>query len=205
MSHSLFVAYHHLGRDEEGIADLRRSLAIWQAQGDLGGQAATHRLPAAAYDNTGRVPQAIGEYEQAIALSWECGDRSGEGRALNNMGWMFQHVAEPERALGFYRAAYAIAISLPEPALAGTVQANMAGLYLELGRTDDAIAAATTAIELNERCGHWVELANAHFALGDAFQNLGQDADAREHWQAALDGYQVLGDARAAEVVTRLG
>jgi DNA-binding SARP family transcriptional activator len=205
LSHSLFVAYHGLGRDEEGIADLRRSLAIWQAQGDLGGQAATHRLLAAAYDDTGRVPEAIGEYEQAIALSRECGDRSGEGRALNNMGWMFQHVAEPERALGFYRAAYEIAISLPELALAGTVQANMAGLYLELGRTDDAIAAATTAMELNERCGHWVELANAHFVLGDAFQKLGQDADAREHWQAALDGYQVLGDARAAEAVTRLG
>jgi DNA-binding SARP family transcriptional activator len=204
LGHSLFVAYKGLGRSGEGIADLRRSLAISEAQRDLRGQGVVHRLLAAAYGDIGRVPEAITEYEQAIAMSRECGDRSSEGRALNNMGWMFQHVAEPERALSLYRAAYAIAAALPEPQLAGTAQANLAGLYLELGRGDDAIAAATTAIEINQRCGHGLELANAHRVLGDALQRLGRDAEAREHWRTALAGYQELHEARAEEMETRL-
>jgi DNA-binding SARP family transcriptional activator/tetratricopeptide (TPR) repeat protein len=204
LGHSLFVAYHGLGRPAEGIADLRRSLAIWEAQRDLRGQAITHRLLAAAYGGAGLVPEAITEYQHAISMSREIGDRSGEGRALNNMGWLYQHIAEPQRALRRYRAAYAIAMLLPELPLAGTAQANMAGLYLELGRTDDAIAAATTAIELNERCGHWVELANAHAVLGDALQRLCRDAEACEHWGAALAGYEELDDARAQEMRARL-
>jgi tetratricopeptide (TPR) repeat protein len=119
---SLFVAYHRLGRSEEGIADLRRTLAI----------------------------------------------------------------------------------SL-DPHLAGTAQANMAGIHLELGHIDEAIATARTAIELNERCGHRAELANAHGVLGDALQRSGQHAEAREHWRAALAGYEELGDTQAKEMEARLG
>jgi hypothetical protein len=55
------------------------------------------------------------------------------------------------------------------------VQVNLARVYLELGRIDDCLAAAT-----------------------------GRHAEACTHWRAALTAYRELGDPQADEVANKL-
>jgi DNA-binding SARP family transcriptional activator/tetratricopeptide (TPR) repeat protein len=201
---SLSRAYIALGRAEEGIADLHRAIAIRQTQGDLSGLAASRLELSIVYFEMGRVTEAISECEQAAAMARESGNLRGEAHALSDLGEMHQRVAEPEKALNYHLAAQAIAAQVSSPLLAGAVQANLAGIYLELGRNDEAIAAATAAIELNEQSGNRVEQGNSHRVLGDALHLAGQRADACSHWRAALAMYQELGDPRAEKVAATL-
>ena len=123
---------------------------------------------------------------------------------LSNLGWLYQELAQPEDALSCYLRAYPIAETMSDAPLVGTVRANLAGVYLDLGRTDDAIEAAAAAIEAAGQWGPQVELANAHRVRGDALDRAGSHADACSHWRSALAVYQELGDPRAEEMAARL-
>jgi tetratricopeptide (TPR) repeat protein len=204
LSNSISRAYVALGRAEEGIGHLRRAMAIRQAQGDLSGLADSRLELSIAYFEMGRVTEAISECEQAGAMARENGNLRSEAHALSDLGEMHRRVAQPEKALSYHLAAQAIAARISSPVLTGAVQANLAGVYLELGRIDEAIPAATAAIELNELSGNRVEQGNSHRILGDAFRCAGRPADARSHWRAALTAYQELGDPQAEEVAARL-
>jgi tetratricopeptide (TPR) repeat protein len=146
----------------------------------------------------------ISECEQAIGLARESGDRRQEGRALADLGALLHLAAQLEQALRCYLAAQAIAASLQDALMAGTVQTNLAELYLELGRIDDSMAAARAGIESGEQSGRRVDQANGHRILGDALNGTGRHADARPHWRAALAAYSELGHPRASEVRAKL-
>ena len=204
LCNSISRAYVALGRAEEGIGHLRRAVAIRQAQGDLSGLAASRLGLSIVYFEMGRVTEAISECEQAAAMARENGDLRGEAHALSDLGEMHQRLAQPEKALSYHLAAEALATQISSPVLTGAIQANLAGVYLDLGRIDEAIPAATAAIELNERSGNRVEQGNSHRILGDALNRAGRRADARGHWRAALTTYQELDDPKADEMAARL-
>lgn len=201
---SISRAYISLGRAAEGIDGLRRALAIWPAQGDLARQATAHWHLGIACHQAGLASAGISECEQAIGLARESGDRRQEGRALADLGALLHLAAQLEQALRCYLAAQAIAASLQDALMAGTVQTNLAELYLELGRIDDSMAAATAGIESGEQSGRRVDQANGHRILGDALNGTGRHADARPHWRAALAAYTELGHPRASEVAAKL-
>lgn len=204
LCNSISRAYIALGRPREGIADLRRAIAIRQAQGDLSGLAASRLELSIVYFEMGRVTEAISECESAAAMAKQSGNLRGEANALSDLGEMYQRVAQPEKALSYHLAAQAIAAQISSPVLIGAVRSNLAGVYLELGRNEEAIAAATAAIELNEHSHNRVEQGNSHRVLGDALKYAGRPADACSHWRAALAAYQELGDPRAEEMANRL-
>jgi len=152
-----------------------------------------------------RVTEAISECEQAAAMARESGNLRGEAHALSDLGEMHQRMAQPEKSLEYHLEAQAIAARVPSPILIGAVQANVADAYLDVGRTGEAIEAARTAVELNERSGNRMAQADSHRVLGDALRDAGQHAAAARHWRAALAAYQELGDPRAEEMADRLG
>jgi DNA-binding SARP family transcriptional activator len=200
----LSMAYNSLGQPELGIAPLRRALGIRQSQGDLPGQAAVHGDLSTMFLAMGMATEATSECEESARLAHESGDLRGEGRALNNLGWIYQSLAEPGKALRSYLAARTIAVKLSLTNFSGVVEANLAQVYLQLNRIDDAIATATAAIELNGRSGNTAEVANAHGVIGDALYSTGDEAQARSHWRIALAGYLALGDPRADDLAAKL-
>jgi len=200
LCNAISMAYVGIGQPEAGIGELHQALAIRQAQGDLYWQAPVHRNLAIAYFETDRVQEAIYEGEKAITVAQESGNRMVECQAWSNLGEMHQRMAQPERALSCLLAALAVVEPLPDV----VVQANLAGVYLELGRIDDCIAAATVAIEHNKHNGDRTAEANAHRILGNALDSIGRHEEARAHWHASLASYNELDDPRADEVAAKL-
>jgi tetratricopeptide (TPR) repeat protein len=150
------------------------------------------------------VPEAISEFEQAIRLARESGNQQVECGTLGNLGWLYQQIGQPEKALDHYLAAAAATRPGRTIYQDGLLQANLASLYLELGRFEDAVATATIAISLNEESGSRVEQANAHRSLGDALTATGRSDEARSQRRAALAIYRDLGDPQADEVAAKL-
>ena len=88
--------------------------------------------------------EAIAEGEKAVALAGEADSPTVEFRARIDLGLAYQHTAQPEKALTCYLAARAI----ETPPLDGSMEVNLASLYLELGRVREAMTEATAALEI---------------------------------------------------------
>ena len=204
LHHSISVAYVRLGQAEKGIDGLHRALAIRQSQGDVAQQAVIRITLGHVYSSLGRVPEASTECNQATTLVQQSGNQRSVCVTLSNLGWLRWQLKQPEEALQCYLKAQKIIDTMPDSPLSGAVWTNLAGIYLELGRTDDAIITATAAIQITEQCGPLAEQANGHRFLGDALRRTGEFAQARRHWRAALEIYRKIDDPRADEVSARL-
>ncbi|GAA3128017.1 AfsR/SARP family transcriptional regulator [Streptomyces echinatus] len=77
--------------------------------------------------------------------------------------------------------------------LAGEASAlcNLSRVHLAMGRTDHAIALAQQGIDLYDRLGATVRLANARYALGLALTQAGRPSEALAEFTDALNAFQV--------------
>ncbi|MGH7862402.1 MAG: tetratricopeptide repeat protein [Candidatus Dormibacteraceae bacterium] len=91
--------------------------------------------------------EAVGSYEQAI-------QRAGSMRDLRRLGLMYANLAiaygysgQPERGIGYAHRSLALHQLHRDRLSLARTQNNMAMLYLQLGRLDDADAAARQAVD----------------------------------------------------------
>jgi tetratricopeptide (TPR) repeat protein len=194
------MPYARLGRAEDALDGLHRALQLSDSRGDLAAEAIARGALSALYFGMGRLAEAIAEGEKAVALAGEADSPTVEFRARIDLGLAYQHTAQLEKALTCYLAARAI----ETPPLDGSMEVNLASLYLELGRVREAMTEATAALEIAAPIGVPAVEAEAHHVLGDALDSLGRHAEAHSHWRAAMLAYRGFGDARADEMTVRL-
>ncbi|MFE5853276.1 BTAD domain-containing putative transcriptional regulator [Streptomyces sp. NPDC056500] len=67
---------------------------------------------------------------------------------------------------------------------------NLSRIHLSTGRVAQAIALAEQGVEIYDRIGHTLRLANARYALGVALTQAGRPTDALEQLSEALDRFE---------------
>lgn len=67
---------------------------------------------------------------------------------------------------------------------------NLSRIHLSLGRTSQAIAMAEQGVEIYDRIGHTLRLANARYALGVALTHAGRHTEALEQLLEALERFE---------------
>ncbi|MFJ2565269.1 BTAD domain-containing putative transcriptional regulator [Streptomyces sp. NPDC087568] len=139
---------------------------------------------------SGHFVRADQEARQALALSEAADDPLPCCWAVNILG-----------AFAFYQSRFAEAEEYLERAirdfracddLAGAAAAlcNLSRLHLETERAESAARLARQGVEMYERLGHSLKVANGHYALGMALGKNGQVADAAAHLGAALQVFR---------------
>ncbi|MFJ1655741.1 BTAD domain-containing putative transcriptional regulator [Streptomyces sp. NPDC088337] len=139
---------------------------------------------------SGHFDRADQEARQALALSEAADDPLPCCWAVNILG-----------AFAFYQSRFAEAEEYLERAirdfracddLAGAAAAlcNLSRLHLETERAESAARLARQGVEMYERLGHSLKVANGHYALGMALGKNGQVADAAAHLGAALQVFR---------------
>ncbi|MCW3037788.1 MAG: hypothetical protein JWM17_3100, partial [Actinobacteria bacterium] len=124
---NLGEVYWRLGRLQQGIECLERSLAICRAIGDRRGISLTLCNLAEVNRNQGRLKEAIELYGEALGIGREIGDLWHEARALQFLGVALQRSEDADAARGCWQEALTIFSRLGEPE-AEEVRAYLLGL-----------------------------------------------------------------------------
>jgi predicted TPR repeat methyltransferase len=151
--HYAGVLAHQLGRGDDGIALIERSLAVVPDRADW------HSNLGILLQERGRLDEAIGAYRRAIALD------ADHANAYSNLGVLLRATGKPVEA----EAAYRTAIRLnPEHIDAYT---NLGVLLNGLKRTEESVACYCKAITLRPKHREARRLlALAHCTLGEIEQ-----------------------------------
>lgn len=194
--HTRTRSHRHLGRacgqldmHDEALRHLQEGLAGAERDGDLLGQAHTHRAMAAAWERQGDDDNALEHSRRALDLYTQLGIKISGSHALNEVGWY-------NAKLGSYAQAHAhceeaLARCRTEEDRSGEAKTLISLGYIahHTGQRDRAIECYEQALALLVDLGDVAAQADTLDHLGHA-QALRDPEQARVTWHQSLEMYQ---------------
>ncbi len=189
-----------LGRVDEAIRWLERSLQIRRDLGDRAGEGGTLSNLAIVYQEAGRPDEAVSSCEKSLIIWREVGHRYGEATALNNLG----KIHRQQRRFGAATVAYTNSLNifqeLADAYGQGNALTNLGEIYCATGRAEEAVDCCKRSLELFREVGDRSDEAEALLRLGYAWDALGRQERARSCWYDAFVIFQAIGAPKAKEL-----
>lgn len=126
------------GRLTAAAEHIGQAVALYRETGLTSKEALGLNNLGVTYSRFGDSARALEFKEAALALARRVGNKEEEGACLSNIGVEFTGRGEHQKALGYYEAALAAKKAAGAPTT--YEERNIAGVYLELGRLDEAEA-----------------------------------------------------------------
>ncbi|TDT98258.1 DNA-binding SARP family transcriptional activator [Streptomyces sp. 846.5] len=209
---SLSNACGHLGRNEEALSHLARSLQLYTTAGDTNGQATTHLNyafilggGALAQAEPHRYTEALAHCDAALALYEKTGNRSRQGRALQAAALYHARLGRYEQGLNAAEQALQLHQETDDHRIIPATLDTIAGIHQDLGDIPQAIATyehALAAIQHVSGAPHEAGYTLTH--LGDAHRTSGNHQAARTAWHQALALFAEAHNTEAEQIRTRL-
>jgi len=177
----------HVG---EWLATARHGLQAAQASAHRPAEAAMHANLGTLYLRLGEYALSVEHHNHAIELYRALGDKDAEASVLNNLSLVHRRSGQLTEA----KEALVRCLEMLHSAdSVSTGLYNLGQLAVELGEIDDAVDHFSQALALAPN-------ADSHTYLGMALRLQGQFAEARTHFERALEiGNVPAGDAEALE------
>jgi DNA-binding SARP family transcriptional activator len=166
------------------------------------------KLPAAAmsfYYRRSHWGDWVTTHEVGLASARALGDQRAQAWMLNNLGMAYGDQRRQECA-GYFEQALSIYRRMGDPRGETRAANNVASAWFNLGRYDEALAAAARSLQIQRRTGDRYGEGIALGVLGGSCQRLGRFVEAVEHSGAALAIFRELGERMAeADSLSDLG
>jgi len=174
---------------EETLDHLARSLAGFEATGDLLNQAHTHQAFLLSAIITGDE-KGLEPAERSLELYRSTGHATWVAGALNNLGWFLARFGRYERArdccMEALQASRALGYKVGEAASLD----SLGYIFTHAGRHSEAVEHYRQALRAHRALKDGFEEANTLSGLAEAHEALGETESARETWRQALDLYR---------------
>jgi tetratricopeptide (TPR) repeat protein len=191
------AVYARFGRAGETVEDAERVLAIARELGDSRLAAVGHEALASAHFGQERFDQALAGYEKVLELdphpAIEAHVRNNVAQVLRELGRLREAVEPQRRAVDLYR-------QVGELGFAAFAVGNLAELYLDLDRIEEAERNAHAAIELSVASGLVFSEAFGREILGRVLRSQQLDYGARQQWERSAELYAQVKSARVEEM-----
>ena len=186
-SNAAWMRHSRLGKDDEAQEALLDALAVYRAIGDERGIAQCTGVLASIEARRKNYAAAWAGFDAAVEMSRAVHDQWLEAQFLRQYGVEMLISGDPAKALEYATQAEQVAISAGLSDLLVGTQSLRGRVYLALGRSAEALAATTMAME---QLHPGLELAHlVHHAHGLALHAAGRHADSHEQFCKA---YEVL-------------
>jgi DNA-binding SARP family transcriptional activator/tetratricopeptide (TPR) repeat protein len=199
---SLGQASIQLRRYHDGHAHLRRALHLYTLLEDREGQAHVHLCRCVASDWQQHYPEALASARQALDLLGPNGSPDLKATALNNVGYCHALIGDYHEALIWCQQARDLWQELGVRFGEADAWDSIAYAHQRLGHYSQAIDCYKRAQRLHS--GNRYRYARHTGRLGDAYQETGNTAAAKDAWQQALAILDELHHADAAQVRAKL-
>ncbi|MEU7586082.1 BTAD domain-containing putative transcriptional regulator [Micromonospora sp. NPDC049230] len=198
----LGMAYGQTNQLDEGLAEFRTALELWEGLDD-------RHHTAKVLNNLGILNRMRGDlaesarcHERCITLFNALGDSNNEARGLQNLAVVERRLGRYANAVAACEQAVEIFRSLGDDYRLGLTLGALADCVRLIGRPRDSVAIFEEGLVVLRQCGNRFGEAQQLWGLGLALDDLGDRLQARSHWQSALDvlrecGYVDDDDIRA--------
>jgi CHAT domain-containing protein/Tfp pilus assembly protein PilF len=186
------LIYRRQGRNEQALEYARKSLKLLAEAGDKFGIANLQNNIGVIYKANGSYEQAQEWFEKSKRGYEEIQARAGIARSLNNLGDLCRLQGRYEQALDHLQTSLRLRTELGDRGGVALTLNNLGWLYQAQGRHEDLLEVGRRAAGLAEELNAPEELWKAREQMGIAFRAMGQPAEARRNFLAAIAAIESL-------------
>lgn len=201
---NLSVLHIILGRYQAAINGGYQALKLYRQSGFRGGEATVLTILGDAYLKQGRHAPAIECHQRALLLSQETGNRRSQAEALSGLGDAYAHQGRHARAAGYYEQARDLHRQTGNWEGYADAMIGIAATTRAIGQPRDGVHQYAAALAIATDKGFRYQQARAHNGLAHAYHELGDNLQARTHWQHALTIHADLGTPGANKIQSQL-
>ena len=184
--------------------ELGAALALYQAGGDMVGQAYTHHYFSWLLERQEKNVDALGHAERALELFAAAHHRAGQAKVRNAVGWFHALLGDYAAAIDHCEQALALQKELADGMGAAQTWHSLGYAHHHLGDDTQAIMCYKSAVDVFHRSGYLFNEAHVLTALADIYKSAGDRDKARAGWQRAFDILLQLGHPDADEIRAKL-
>jgi predicted ATPase/DNA-binding SARP family transcriptional activator len=155
-----------LGELDAAHEHFENALALYRELGNLPGEAKALNNLSNVLADQGDLVTSIQYSEKALRIHFRMGNPRGQGAVLNNLGATYLSLGDYDKARSYYQKALLIHREGMNRQAEGETLANLSLLDCIQENYTSARASARKAIELSEKMGDKINLANAYYYLG---------------------------------------
>ena len=163
------------------------ALVIFEKLGNTSGVGDIYNKIGSINFAAGEHRKAVGYFEKALAIHEKVGNRSMAAEDLNDMGAARKYLGELDEAMVLLSSALDIHEEVGNRRLQAMTKANISSIHLLQGRIDDGVRVATEALDAARDAKAAVAETWALNWLGVAREEQKAYAEARKHFEGALE------------------
>ncbi|WP_344942888.1 AfsR/SARP family transcriptional regulator [Sphaerisporangium flaviroseum] len=146
---------HHLeGRHQRALEESSRALALYQAAGDLYGEAACLNAVGYYLIPYGRAEEGLKCCQEALRIQRDIGDRRGEGATLDSIGLAYRHLGRLAAAKEAYQRCLDVQTELGHRYYQAHALVRIGEIHLDSGTPEAARDAWTAALAILDDLSH---------------------------------------------------
>jgi signal transduction histidine kinase len=173
--------YENVGDLENALQCHQRSLEVFRELKDLIGEGRALTGLGMVHQKRGEHAKALECHTRSLKLYRDTGSRTSESRALNDIGTVHQLQGDLTTALEYHNEALRIRQELANTRAETTSHLNLGRVYNQMKQPREAIEHLERALSLTRQTGEKPKSYQAHQALSDSFQLLGDAVKALSH------------------------
>ena len=189
---SIGLVYRRQGRLDQALAYARRSLALFQETDDKFGIANLQNNIGVIYKAQGSYVEALEWFQKAMQGYEALKAIPGVARSLNNIGDTYRLQGRLDEALEPLQKGLRLREQMTDRGAVSLSLNNLGRLYQDQGKYSEMLEVSRRAAQIAESLNDSEELWNAQEKIGRALFGLGQPAEARESFVAAISTLETM-------------
>lgn len=188
------LIYRRQGRMEQALSYASRSLKLLEELDDKFGIANLQNNIGVVYKSQGQYEQALEWLQKSLQRYEELKLKAGIARSLNNIGDIYRLQGRYAEALELLQKSLRLREGLSDRGAVNLTLNNLGRLYQDQGKYAEMLEVSRRAAVLAEEINDPEELWKARERAGRALRALGQPAEARRNFLAAIAAIESLRD-----------
>lgn len=190
----------------KALEEYRQAAALWQAGGDLWGEALTLNRTGQVHGLLGERPSELASYLHGLEIYRALEARHEQALLLNKLGRLYRRSGQHQKALTALREAYGLFEELADPIRQTRMLNSIARVHNAMGETHKALGLYRQVLERWRELGNVAEQATTLNNLGEVCISLAQLDLARDYCRQALELRRAVEDVRGEAItLTSLG
>ncbi|HKL07319.1 MAG TPA: tetratricopeptide repeat protein [Bacteroidales bacterium] len=184
---NLGATYQSMGKYEEAMSNLIKSLGFYETMNDSSGLAKTYTNLGLLYFDHGEFDKSLEFYNKSLTLKRQLNDLRGIALLYNNIAIVNYYTENYDSVRYYFQQSYEIYVDMGDRRNQVMALSNLAEIYAVLGQKDKALKTYFEVLKIEDELKERAQMAKTYFIIADLYSSRSNFKEAKSYLYPSLN------------------